>query len=74
MIRIEARGSESLDRMLRRFKKQCEKEGLNKDIKKNSFYEKPSERKRRKERNALKKLLKEREKQRRRLQTLLDRM
>lgn len=74
MIRIEARGSESLDRMLRRFKKQCEKEGLNKDIKKNSFYEKPSERKRRKERNALKKLLKDREKQRRKLQSLLDRM
>lgn len=74
MIRVEARGSEPLDRMLRRFKKQCEKEGLNKDIKKNSFYEKPSERKRRKERNALKKLLKERDKQRRKLQTLLDRM
>ena len=74
MIRVESRGSESLDRMLRRFKKQCEKEGLNKDIKKTSFYEKPSERKRRKERNALKKLLKERDKQRRRLQTLLDRM
>ena len=74
MIRIEARGSESLDRMLRRFKKQCEKEGLNKDIKKNSFYEKPSERKRRKERNALKKLLKEREKQRRKLQSLMERM
>ena len=60
--------------MLRRFKKQCEKEGLNKDIKKNSFYEKPSERKRRKQRNALKKLLKERDKQRRKLQMLLDRM
>ncbi len=74
MIRVEARGSESLDRMLRRFKKQCEKEGLSKDIKKNSFYEKPSERKRRKQRNALKKLLKERDKQRRRVQTLLDRI
>ena len=60
--------------MLRRFKKQCEKEGLNKDIKKNSFYEKPSERKRRKQRNALKKLLKERDKQRRKLQMLMDRM
>ncbi len=60
--------------MLRRFKKQCEKEGLNKDIKKNSFYEKPSERKRRKQRNALKKLLKDREKQRLKLQMLMDRM
>ena len=59
MIRIEARGNEPLDKTLRRFKKQCEKEGLTKDIKKNAFYEKPSERKRRKERNALKKLLKD---------------
>ena len=59
MIRTESRGNEPLDRTLRRFKKQCEKEGLVKDIKKNSFYEKPSERKRRKHRNAIKKLLKE---------------
>ena len=74
MIRVESRGSESLDRMLRRFKKQCEKEGLTKDIKKNSFYEKPSERKRRKQRNALKKLLKDRDKALRRRQMLLERM
>jgi len=33
--------------MLRRFKKLCEKEGLTKDIKRNSYYEKPSERRRR---------------------------
>ncbi len=59
MIRVETRPNESLERALRRFKKQCEKEGLTKDIKKNSFYEKPSERKRRKYRNALKKVLKE---------------
>jgi len=59
MIRIEARGNESLERTLRRFKKQCEKEGLVKDIKKNAFYEKPSERKRRKIRAAKKKVLKE---------------
>ena len=63
MIRIEARGNESLERTLRRFKKQCEKEGLVKDIKKNSFYEKPSERKRRKIRSAKKKALKEEVKQ-----------
>ena len=48
MIRVEARPGESLDKTLRRFKKQCEKEGLTKDIKKNSYYEKPSERRRRK--------------------------
>ena len=59
MIRIEARSNESIEKTLRRFKKQCEKEGLVKDIKKNSFYEKPSERKRRKQRSSKKKLLKE---------------
>jgi small subunit ribosomal protein S21 len=40
--------------MLRRFKKLCEKEGLTKDIKRNSYYEKPSEQRRRKRRKALK--------------------
>jgi small subunit ribosomal protein S21 len=48
MIRVESRPGEPLDKTLRRFKKQCEKEGLTKDIKKNSYFEKPSERKRRK--------------------------
>lgn len=46
-IRIKARGSESVDQMMRRFKKLCEKEGLTKDIKRKEFYEKPSERRRR---------------------------
>jgi small subunit ribosomal protein S21 len=52
MIRVESRPGESFDKTLRRFKKQCEKEGLTKDIKKNSYFEKPSERKRRKIRQA----------------------
>ena len=46
-IRIKARSGESVEQMLRRFKKMCEKEGLTKDIKKNAYYEKPSERRRR---------------------------
>lgn len=40
--------------MLRRFKKLCEKEGLTKDIKRTSYYEKPSERKRRRLRKSSK--------------------
>ncbi len=56
MIKVEARGNESVDQLLKRFKKLCEKEGLTKDIKRNSFYEKPSERRRRKERKAQRKL------------------
>jgi small subunit ribosomal protein S21 len=39
--------------MLKRFKKLCEKEGLTKEIKRNSYYEKPSERKRRQLRKSM---------------------
>ncbi|MBX3361145.1 MAG: 30S ribosomal protein S21 [Phycisphaeraceae bacterium] len=46
-IRIKSRGGESVEQMMRRFKKLCEKEGLTKDIKRKEFYEKPSERRRR---------------------------
>ncbi|GMV82709.1 MAG: hypothetical protein AMXMBFR7_38930 [Planctomycetota bacterium] len=52
MIRVESRPGESLDKTLRRFKKQCEKEGLTKDMKRTAYFEKPSERKRRKVRQA----------------------
>ena len=51
-IRIKARGGESADQMMRRFKKLCEKEGLTKDIKRKEYYEKPSERNRRAERKS----------------------
>lgn len=51
-IKIKSRGGESVEQMLRRFKKLCEKEGLTKDIKRKSYYEKPSERKRRAERKS----------------------
>ncbi len=46
-IRIKARSGESVEQLMRRFKKLCEKEGLTKDIKRKEFYEKPSERRRR---------------------------
>ena len=59
MIRIEAREGEALERLLKRFKKQCEKEGLTKDVKKTAYYEKPSERKRRRIRASIKKALKD---------------
>lgn len=51
MIKVKARGSETAEQMLRRFKKMCEKEGLTKDIKRIAFYEKPSEKKRRRQRS-----------------------
>ena len=52
MVRVKARGNETVEQMLRRLKKMCEKEGLNRDIKRNSYYEKPSERKRRRQRKS----------------------
>ena len=59
MIRVKVRGSESVEQMVRRFKKLCEKEGLTRDIKRNAYYEKPSERRRRKVRKSLKRIAKE---------------
>lgn len=53
-IRIKARSGESADQMMRRFKKLCEKEGLTKEVKKRAYYEKPSERKQRDMRKAVK--------------------
>ena len=60
MIKVKARGNESVEQMLRRFKKMCEKEGLTKDIKRNSYYEKPSERRRRRIRKSAKRAIMER--------------
>lgn len=52
MLKVKARAGESVQQMMRRFKKLCEKEGLIRDIKKNNFYEKPSDVNRRKLRKA----------------------
>ena len=50
LIRVKVRMNESLDQLLKRFKKACEKEGLTKDIKRVAYYEKPSEKRRRRQR------------------------
>jgi small subunit ribosomal protein S21 len=52
MIKVKARVGESVQQMVRRFKKMCEKEGIIRDLKRISYYEKPSERKRRRMRKA----------------------
>ena len=51
MIKVKSRGNETAEQMLRRFKKMCEKEGLTKDIKRIAYYEKPSEKRRRRARS-----------------------
>jgi len=45
MIVIQVRDGESIDRALRRFKQRCQRAGIHKDVKRKSFYMKPSERK-----------------------------
>ena len=60
MIKVKARSGEGLEQLLRRFKKICEKEGLSKEIKRSSYYEKPSDARRRKFRQAIKKALQNR--------------
>ena len=46
MIKVRARGGETIQQMMKRFKKMCEKEGVIRDIKRQSYYEKPSEKRR----------------------------
>lgn len=60
MIRITRRDNENIDKMIRRFKKRCEKEGLIKDMKRVEYYESPSEKRRRERRKLEKRLEKER--------------
>ena len=57
MVKVKARGSESLDQLLKRFKKACEKEGLTREVKRVAFYEIPSVIKSRKTRQSLKRKL-----------------
>ncbi len=56
MIKVRPRGNESIQQTLKRFKRLCQREGLTRDIKRHSYYEKPSERKRRQNRKAQRKL------------------
>ena len=52
MLKVKSRTGESVQQMMRRFKKLCEKEGLIRDMKRTAYYEKPSERNRRRMRKS----------------------
>ena len=52
MLKVKSRSGESVQQMIKRFKKLCEKEGLIRDMKRIAYYEKPSERNRRRLRKA----------------------
>ncbi len=52
MPRIDLRPNEPLEKALRRFKRKLEREGILRQLRDRKHYEKPSERKRRKKREA----------------------
>ena len=55
-VRVLVKNGEPLEKTLRRLRKICNNEGVTRDIKRSSVYEKPSERRRRKERERQKAL------------------
>ncbi len=54
MVKVQVRPNEHLDKVLRRLKKICSNEGIIRELKRRKAYEKPSQRRRRKERERLK--------------------
>ncbi len=64
MAGIKIGSNESMDNALRRFKRECEKDGVMHELKRREFYESPSVRKKRKAEEAERK---RRKKQRKRI-------
>jgi len=58
MINIRVRDNEPFERALKRFTKACEKSGLMAEIKKHQHFEKPSERRKRKDNSTRRKIRK----------------
>lgn len=54
---VQVKDNESFEQALRRFKRKCEKAGILSEIKKRQHYEKPSVRRKRKQMQARKKML-----------------
>jgi len=46
MVQVTVKDDESLDKAIARFKKACSKVGISTELKKRSYYEKPSEKRR----------------------------
>ncbi|OGS46944.1 MAG: 30S ribosomal protein S21 [Elusimicrobia bacterium RIFOXYD2_FULL_34_15] len=58
MANVKIREGESIDEALRRFKRECEKDGILAEIKKREFYETPSIKRKRKSEEARRKMRK----------------
>ena len=52
LVYVKVRDNEPFEKAMRRFRRKVEREGIRKDIKKNSFYLKPGEQRRLKQRLA----------------------
>ena len=64
MTKIDVGTDEPIEVAIRRFRKKCERDGINRELKKRSFYEKPSLRKKRKKETLIRKLQKRMRRQR----------
>jgi small subunit ribosomal protein S21 len=53
-IRVQVRDNEPIEKALRRLKRLCNSEGLDRGMKAKAYYEKPSDRRRRKEKERIK--------------------
>ncbi len=58
MAIVEVYENEPFEKAFKRFKRLVEKEGILTEVKRRQFYEKPSEKKKRKERQARKRIIK----------------
>lgn len=54
MAKIKLSTTESLERALKRFKRMCNNEGIFSELKRHSYYDKPSDRRRREKKRRLK--------------------
>ena len=57
MLGVKVKEGESFENAIKRFKKKCEKAGILADVRKHQYFEKPSERRKRKENAARRKML-----------------
>lgn len=58
-IKITVRDDEALEGVLKRFKRICDKEGIKKSLKQYSYYEKPSDKRRRKQKERIRNIRKQ---------------
>ncbi|MGE0193632.1 MAG: 30S ribosomal protein S21 [Planctomycetota bacterium] len=53
-MRVQAKANEPLEKTLRRLRKLCNNEGITRELKRHAYYEKPSEKRRRRKRERIK--------------------